>query len=248
MLVRHIPPMLLAILSGLVLAAPKDITCYSDAFPPYVTNEGGKVGGIDVDTIAEISKRVGVSVHVKLLPWVRLEEEIKKGASSDIECAFAYGRTPAREAYMDFMSVPLHVTAYTLFMRNDAKSGYKSLTDMKGKTIALRRGFKAPPAFEEEVKKGDFRVNEVDKDEQALQMLANGRVDAVLTNQDVGSYMAKQLNLNGVGAVDSPVSTTPTFLIFTKAKGLAATAADFDKALKAIQQDGSYKKFVSKYW
>lgn len=165
-----------------------------------------------------------------------------------MECAFAYGRTPAREGYMDFMSVPLHVTAYTLFMRGDAKVGYKGMADLKGKNVALRRGFKAPPVFEEEAKKGTFRTNEIDKDEQALQMLANGRVDAVLTNQDVGSYMAKQLHLAGIAAVDTPISSTPTFLVFNKVKGLAGSVPEFDKALKAIQQDGSYKKIVSRYW
>ncbi|MDK2125606.1 substrate-binding periplasmic protein [Parachitinimonas caeni] len=249
MTARYALSLLALCCSTSVLAAgkPKEITCYSDTFAPYVLSADGKITGIDVDTIDEVGKRIGVKINFKLLPWVRLEEDIKKGAGSEVECAYAYGRTPEREAYMDFTTVPLHVTAYTLFARKDANIAYKSLADMKGKSVGLRRGFKAPPEFEEAVKSGQIKVEEIDKDEQNLQKLSSGRIDAILTNQDVGRYTAGQLKISNIMPLSPPVKSTPTFLIFNKAKGHAGLAAEFDKALKAIQADKTYEKLYDKY-
>ena len=98
------------------VAQVREIVCYSDAFSPYVIQEGDAIRGIDVDAIAKAGRRVGIKVRFQLLPWVRLERDIALGERSDVECAFTYTLTDARKAYMDFTTVPVKLTELSLLV------------------------------------------------------------------------------------------------------------------------------------
>jgi polar amino acid transport system substrate-binding protein len=228
-------------------AQSREITCYSDVFAPYVVQEGLEIRGIDVDMIAEAGRRAGVSVKFRLLPWVRLERDIALGERSEVECAFAYTQTDARKVYMDFTSVPVKLTELSIFVRRGTFTSFKGVDDLKGTTIGIRRGFKLPPAMQVMRSQGDFLLEEVDRDAQNFEKLARGRISAILSNSEVGRDVIDQIGLTDIVALAPPVQTTPTYLIFNKAKGLSALTPLFDKAFKSMIDDGTYRKIRAQY-
>lgn len=237
--------MLLAagVLAGSVQA--REITCYSTQFPPYVIENGSHISGVDVDIVKEAGRRAGVDVTFRLLPWVRLENEIRHGAASMVECAFAYTSNESRKTYMDFMQVPLKVTMYTLFAKRGRLAG--GMAELKGKTIGLRRGFIVPGAFEEMRKRQEVVVEETDSDISNFRKLTLERIDGIITNADVGRAVLAGMGASEIVAVEPAIVQTPTFLVFNKAKNLSSLAVAFDKALLEMQNDGSVNQIRLKY-
>lgn len=225
----------------------KEVVCYSDVFAPYVTTEGSTVRGIDVDTIAEAGRRVGIKVQFKLLPRLRLERELALGADSPVECAFAYTLTKPREAYMDFTTVPVKLTELVLFAHRDSFDAFHGFEAFKGKRIGIRRGFKIPPALATLVDQGSIKLQEVNADLQNFEKLKLGRLDAVLSNHEVGDETLRQMGATGLVALSPAVLVTPTYLVFNRAKNQTALIPLFDRGLKSAMDDGTYKKIKARY-
>lgn len=227
-------------------AASKDIVCYSAIFPPNVTQDAnGLIAGIDVDIVAQAGHRAGLHVEFKLLPSARLEIELKRGAASAIECAFAYTSNDERAAYMDFMRVPLKVTRYLIYTNKN--SGIHQLKDFKGKVIGLRRGFIVPGEFEEMRKRQEFTIEEVDDDSSNFSKLALNRIHAIVANGDSGRRVLAQMPQHEILTLAPAVAEAPTFLVLNKAKNLSQWLPALDKSLLEMQQDGSAQKIRDKY-
>lgn len=243
--------LVLALLQLLALpqahAASKDIVCYSAIFPPYVTQDAnGLIAGADVDLVAQAGHRAGLHVEFKLLPWLRLENEFKRGVSSKIDCAFAYTSNEERLEYMDFMRVPLKVTRYTIFTKK--KNGIQQLKDFKGKVIGLRRGFIVPGEFEKMRKRNELNIEEVDDDSSNFTKLALNRIHAIVANADSGKNVLAQMSDHDIITLTPPLVEAPTFLVLNKAKNLGAWLPVLDKALLEMMQDGSAQKIRDKYF
>jgi polar amino acid transport system substrate-binding protein len=225
----------------------QEITCYSDIFAPYVLLDGDEVRGVDVDTIAEAGRRVGIKVHFKILPWVRLEQSFSRGASSDVACAFAYTVTDARKTYMDFTTVPVKLTEISFFARRGTYESFKGFDELVGKSVGIRRGFKMPGAMKDLVDQGSIKLEEVDTDRQNFEKLALGRLFAVLSNRDVGLDAVDRIRSSDIVEISPILQVTPTYLVFNKSMALTALIPLFDKGLKSMQADGSYRKIKARY-
>ena len=225
----------------------KEITCYSDVFAPYVIVEGKEIRGIDVDTISEAGRRVGIKVHFQVLPWVRLERDIALGAASNVDCAFAYTMTDARRALMDFTTVPVKLTELSFFAKRGTLESYKKLEDMSGKTVGIRRGFKLPAAMQTLVEKGSIKLEEVNGDGQNFEKLARGRLHAILSNRDVGVDTLAHMGVTDIVALSPSLQITPTYMVFNKAKGLSALVPLFDQGFKSLETDGTYRRIRARY-
>lgn len=222
------------------------LICYSTAFEPFVIQQAnGDISGIDVDVIAEIAARTGLNIQIRLKPWLRLEQDFRE--ENAVSCGFAYSRTAERQAYMQFTQVPLHTTEYVLFYRRDRLPGSAGLDSMQGRTIAVNRGFRRPVEFDEALAAGRFKLFEVTKDRQSMQMLERGRVDAVLANLDVGRYLIKRLGLSEQIVAGPALSSMPTFLVFSSDPQYAAYVPRFDQALQQVIADGTYQRIFDHY-
>ncbi|WP_338845658.1 transporter substrate-binding domain-containing protein [Massilia sp. W12] len=227
--------------------AGADLICYSTAFAPYVIEQDGKISGIDVDVVAEAGRRAGIHVQFRLLPWVRLENEVRNGPMSEVNCAFAYTSNPQRQTYMDFMQEPLKITRYQVFVRKGDFAQWRGVADLQGKRIGLRRGFVVPGEFEAMRKKNSFVVEEVDDDVNNFRKLSLGRIDALVANADVGALVMQQLQLSQVHALSPALVETPTYLVFNKASRMQDKAALLDRSLRKMQEEGVMAKIRAKY-
>lgn len=227
-------------------AEPPALTCYSTAFEPFVIEQAdGRIDGIDVEVIRELAVRIGQPIDIRLMPWLRLEQAFRSGQR--VACGFSYSRTDERQAYLQYTQVPLHTTQYVLFYRRSVLGDWRGLASLAGRTVAVNRGFRRPPAFDQALRDGQFRLFEVTQDSQSLQMLQRGRIDAVLANADVGHYLIRKLQLDADISASPPLESMPTFLVFARQPQYAELAQRVDAALAQMLADGSYQRILARY-
>lgn len=222
----------------------KTLTCYSTVYQPYVMDTRGNISGIDADVVREIGRRLGRDIQIKLEPWRRLEKALKAGKR---DCVFSYFHTERRDDYALFTGVPMHVTQYTLFYDPEKFPAAHGLNDFLGQTIGVNRGFNTTPEFHLAKAQSDIEVVEVNEDSQSLKMLELGRIDAVLTNYDVGQYLIRVLGLSHLRALEPPLSTTPAYLVLRRSPELEPLIERFNWALFQILTDGTYARIRARY-
>ena len=94
--------------------------------------------------------------------------------------------TDQRKAYMDFTTVPVKLTELSIFARRGSFENFRGLEDLKGKTVGIRRGFKMPPVMQTMFNQGNIRLEEVNTDLQNFEKLSRDRIQAILSNREVG--------------------------------------------------------------
>lgn len=225
------------------------LECVAAVYPPYTYDEGGVVSGIAVDLLKEAGRRQGLEIVVKTLPFARIEAELRRGAESSIACAYAFSQTAEREAYMLFTTVPLAMTAYTLYAKPPrANRPYTGTDALKGARIGMRTAFVVPEALVRAAARGELTLDYVREDELNFRKLDLDRLDYVLANQDVGSTMIRRLALAHVRAVQPPVSEFPTFIVLNKSLALAARWRDaIDKGLLLLRAGPSERQIREQY-
>ena len=237
---RFVLGMLLAVVCSTTAAQTptlQHLDCVADVYPPFTLERGGVVSGTVADLLVEAGKRVGLDIAIKLLPFARIDNEIKRGAASSVVCAYAFGRTPEREAYMLFGSVPVTITSYVLY----AKAGkgpavYTGVDALQGARIGVRLAFRLPDAIKQAAERGDITLETVNDDELNFRKLKLGRVDYVLINQDVGETIARRLQLADVRVLYPAVDEFPTFVVFNKGlENAVALRNAVDKGLQAVR-------------
>jgi polar amino acid transport system substrate-binding protein len=225
---------------------PAHLVCYDDIFQPFFMQESGKITGLNVDLIAEAGHRLGIAIEFRQIPFKRLELELSQGKASNVNCGFTFSRTEAREKYMTFGKVPIQPTEYTLFVRTE-QPGIESLDDLAGKVIGVRSGFRLPDAIVDGIRARHLHIDDVGSDESNFKKLALKRVDAVLTNRDVGLYTLRELKIENIHPMSPSLTHLDTYMVFPKNDTAETLAAAFDRAFSAMAADGTIKRLREKY-
>lgn len=221
-----------------------ELTCYSTTFAPYSFIENGVVKGANIDIIKAISKKLNIIVTFKTMPWQRL---LKNIAANKVDCAAAFFKTSTRANNMLFMTEPLSITDYTLFIQKSNVDKYKNLKDFAGTSIGVNRGFKTTPKFEKAVSSGLIKQYEVGNEQQSLLMLSTARLAGVLTDKNVGLFNINKMGLNNIIAIKPSLKSIPVFLIFSKKHNNSDLIEQFNQALINLKQNGTYQRIFDKY-
>lgn len=220
------------------------LECATNEFRPFGFEENGELGGVEVELIGEISRRLDQPINLQLMPWKRMIFAMQNGT---IDCMFAAFRTPEREAFMDFTNVPFHVTSFAFFTHKDRPVEFESLESLEGLTIGLVSGFNTSPKFDAAVEAGLFKVEGANSVEANFKKLDLKRLDAVLFNRHVGEQALKTLNLKSIRVHPRPLTATAAYLAFSKARGHADLIPGIDAVLFDILTDGTYEEIFRKY-
>lgn len=174
-------------------------------YPPYSFVDDGKNRGIDVDVAREAFSRAGHGLKIEFVPWKRLLNSAKAGHVDGTLGAFI---TPEREQYLDFIkSEPLRWINMAMFASQDAVIVDTTVNGLRGKLIAVNRGFAINPAFDSAARSGFLSIYHGDDIQQMLKMLAAGRVDAVIHTKGTALHYVNKLNLfNKIRLVDDAIT------------------------------------------
>lgn len=216
-----------------------------DNFPPMgFKNEKDEIVGFDIDLAKAAAKRLGEKVEFKPIDWSSKEAQLKSGRISAIWNGLNI--TPEREKNMAF-SKPYMESKQLIFVRK-GQDDIQTAADLKGKVIGMQSGSTAEinmdndPEFAKTLKD----VKKYGDSIAAMMDLANGRIDAVVTDEIVGRYyMSKRQG-------EFEVRTEPVGPVGDYGIGFAKDNTELrdkiQKVLDEMKKDGTSAKISTKWF
>jgi len=210
-------------------------------YPPFNFKDPktGQLAGYDVDVAKAVSAKLGLKPEFVSTEWSAILAGLAAGKYDVI--VSQVGITPKREQAFDF-SQPYTYSSPQLIVRRNESLQYKTLADLKGKTLGVGQG----SVFEQQAKAvPGIVVKSYPAAPENLQDLAFGRVDAALNDSLMVAYLLKnsQLPIKAgarVGAVER--------MGIPFRKGNPKFKAAVDKALAELQRDGSLARMSTRWF
>lgn len=209
------------------------------AYPPFnYFNDKNELIGFDVDITNEITKRMGIEPNFIATPWDTIIGGLVTNKYDIILSSMAI--TDERKKKVDFSDV-YYRTGVQVFVAKDDDSIKDPKTDLKGKKVGVATG----TTFAEEARELGAEAVEYKTDQLTFQDLANGRIDAVITNQAVGSWLVK--------THDHPIKRAGDLLYveiagITINKGQEDLVEEINKHLTDMMEDGTYEEISMKWF
>ncbi|MBS9779082.1 MAG: transporter substrate-binding domain-containing protein [Moraxellaceae bacterium] len=210
------------------------------AYPPMnFTDKDGNLAGFDVDVANALCEQMKANCEIVAQDW----EGIIPGLQSNKYDAIIAGMaiTDERKQAVDFTD-PYFSSGLLLIAKKDSDVG---LDKLDGKTIGAQKSTVASDYLEE--KNPDAKTQLYDTQDNANMDLVNGRVDAVLVDQVVGTDWLSKDEAKDFEQKGDTVSTGKDDFGIAIRKG-DALAGKFNTALAEIKANGTYDKISTKYF
>ena len=241
------------LLTGLIQPSMAENTlhfCSAAGIPPLSYADSGMAKGFFIDLLREISMRAGYDTEVKLYPVKRMESYLESG---EVDGATALVQTEKREKYLIYSNTPVMVSRLTVFVRKGEEFPFKSVNDLKGKKIGFLLGYRTDSyELEKSIREGSVTVEEAVGYDQNLKKLIKGRVDCILTTEQLTWYHANELGIAGqITALDPPLSSHSVFIAVSKNTKNINDVDDFMRRINAafntVVSDGTYMQLQKRY-
>lgn len=227
------------------VAAPLQVVTLQ--MPPIEYEEQGVIKGIAVEIVNEVFTRMQQPITLKVYPFARALNMIKKGEADAI---FAVVKTLERERFLNYPGEVLIEENATLFVRKNESIQYdgdfRALSDYTFGTIrAATYGAK----WEKAVNTGIIsKIEEVTEYRQNVLKLVNNRIDIMIGPRLSTLYIIKQLGQqNAVKELAPAIEIVPTYLAFSSTRVAPGIKAQFERILKEMKKDGTYDKIIQRY-
>lgn len=215
-----------------------------DSYPPMgFRDDNNNIVGFDVDLAKEASKRLGRPVEFKAIDWSSKEAELKSGRVDILWNGLDI--TEKRKENMLF-SDPYMKNKQMIFV--PVNSNVTSLDQLKGKVLATQSGSTAEDYFinHPEFAKQFADVKTYGDYIDAFQDLQNGRVDAVVTDELIGTYYM-QKHPDAFKETNIEIGDPTDFGIAFN-KNNTELRDQVQKVMNEMKQDGTMAKISEKWF
>ncbi|CAM3767169.1 Amino acid ABC transporter substrate-binding protein [Mesobacillus thioparans] len=207
----------------------------SGEFKPFsVTDGSGKMTGFDIDVAEAVAKELGLEPNQKKFKFASIVEGVKSGRFDAAVASHTINED--RLKAVDF-STPYYYSGPQIFVRPD--SDVEKLSDLEGLEIAVSKGSTYAKTAEEVTD----NIVLYDSDVTALEALANGRHDAVITDFITGKEaMGAGLKIEGkelLGRSEQAIAI---------AKDNDELLKKVNEALETLRENGTLKEISEKYF
>jgi len=209
--------------------------------PPFVISSGaGGYFGFDADIMNEICRRLAVQCKYKAVAFSRVFDSVQTG-----EVDLAIGAiTISLSRDKEFLFSLPYLRSFGQYVVKN-KSNIKSLKDILGKRVGVADN----SVYETMLKKQyDTKTQIITYDFhiQMLDALYNDDIDALLLDRDSADYWAA--NSDGIYRLLGPRIPYGSGYGILAAKGRDQLISKINKALLAMQSDGTYLRIYSTYF
>lgn len=225
-------------------SANKEYTIACDnAYAPFSVQVNGTYKGIDVELVAAIAKVEGFKYTLKPMTFSGIIPALK---ANQIDGAVAgMSITEKRKESVDFSDSYYH--ADLSIVTDKSNTSINSLDDLKGKTVATKKGTDGSTFAEANETKYNLKISYFDDSPSMFQAVQNKNCDFCVEDYPVIAYKIKvdsSSNLKvAVKAVDAG-----TDYAFAVNKGTNAKLRQmFNDGLKKVKANGEYDKILSEY-
>lgn len=221
--------------------------------PPLAyTDKNGDITGILVEGIREAVRRTGHEVEFRIDPWKRVLKEVALG---NADAAFNAGVTEERKAWGIYGDSVLIDETYVFFAREPTALS-RDLEEAEQLRVGIQLGYYYGERFDRLLQDPPFQSLEVAQTiPRNLALLKADRTNVFIGDLLPTIYYLKQLGLmeeihivrekeSGLPLV---VSTSPTYVAFSRRRIDPDYVQDFDEALKSVKADSTFDDILSDY-
>ncbi len=223
-----------------------------ETFKPYqYLDNHGKLTGLDIDLLNKVASVAGCKIKFYSVPWKRGLALLKEGK---VDIVSGASKTPERSLYANASS-PYRYETMSIFIRQQdaVKWAFKSLNELATSSaqLGIVLGYSYGDEFERLRSKKAFGDNlfEVLNDNQNIQKLSIGRVDAILIEPIVGNGLVKKLAKASPNIMALPlrIKTGGIHFLFSKKTVKQDLIKKFNDAILLLKEAGLDKKITDKY-
>lgn len=242
---------LIVVLFSLVLSSKSHaqddgkLTIFVDSsYPPYMFEVNGtEADGLYPRLLREIAKQADHEIDIQAYPWKRalLYSTSGKGAVGG-----AYKNDERFKTY-DY-SKPLYQEKLVLFVNKDSTFEFNTIDDLKGKVVGVNRGWSYGQVFDTARENELFSVNIRNNPNDNFKMLALGRIDCLILDQQSGDSYINLLGFEEqITSLPQAFSVNNSYLIIPKKLKMISFLNDFNAALDQIKDNGSYHAIIRSF-
>jgi len=225
-------------------AAERSVVLACNDFPPLKIERPASDGlrGTDVDAIAEIARRAGLKLEPRFMPWKRGYAEASEGTIDGL-CSCSYRED--RAALFHF-SDAIGSTSIGIFHhpdgRADTVASLNELTEPHFGKIGVVKGYN----LEAELDDAKVPHIAVSGDQQAYEMLLNGRLDHLFSFRAPIDFIAR--HETGKVVPFSELRSSPYFICLSKKlPDTTAMMPRINAAIAAMRADGTFDAIQRRY-
>jgi PAS domain S-box-containing protein len=211
-------------------------------YPPFsLVDASGVADGFSVELLRASLAAVNREVSFRTGPWAEVRGLLEKG---EIEALPLVGRTPEREELFDF-TFP-YMSLHGAIVVREGQEGIRTLTDLKGRQVAVMRGDNAEEFLRREER--GIKIVTTATFEEALQGLAAGRHDAVVMQHLVALRLLQDTGLGNLTIIRNPIEGFRQDFCFAVREGDRHTLALLNEGLALVMADGTYRRLHAKWF
>jgi polar amino acid transport system substrate-binding protein len=214
-------------------------------FPPLeYTTDGEQAEGIAVDIVREVMRALGHDVTITVYPWTRALRMATEGSADAIFTAY---RNAERERYLDFSNEVLFPQVVYFYARRDAHITFDGqLESLSGRRIGVVSTISYGQRFDRA--KTGLMIDKARELEHNFKKLLLDRIDLVPSNIYVAEYTLAQLGWGDqITRLPHPIERLPSYIAFSKKRGLETLRDRFDTQLAKMKASGAYEAIISQY-
>ncbi|PLS05810.1 transporter substrate-binding domain-containing protein [Neobacillus cucumis] len=210
-------------------------------YPPFEYKDGNEYKGIDIDLINAIAKNQGFKIELNPMDFGGI---IPAMQANQLDVAIAgMSITDERKKVVDF-STPYFDAGLTVVVKKD-NSNIKSVDDLKGKTVAVKKGTTGAKFAQDNASKLGINVVQFNDSPAMFQEVSNGNADALIEDYPVISYAIAQKDL-GLKIVGDRLNGDQYGIAVLKGQN-QDVLKKINKGLAELKKDGTYDKIVKSY-
>ncbi|WP_172193723.1 transporter substrate-binding domain-containing protein [Saccharibacillus qingshengii] len=207
----------------------------SGEFRPFsYLNDDLTMSGFDIEVGNAIAQELGVKPVAKRMKMVGLVEGVKNGRADAAVASLTINELRAKHV---LFSTPYYYSGPQIFTRPD--SPIQTTDDLQGKEIAVAKG----TSYLDIAKRYTGNVKTYDSDITALQALADGRHDAVITDFVTGRTSIQE----GIDVEERQLIERSEQAIVVPTDN-PVLLKRINEALDKLRQDGTMKRISEKYF
>ena len=216
----------------------KELNVATGIYAPFAfKDENSKLVGFDLDLLDAMSKKLGFTYKVTPTEYDNMFMAVANG-----EYDIGMGQvciTEDRKKKMDFTE-PYENAGLQFVVRKD--ENITSVDQLKGKKIAVEKGTAAHKYVTEHCKDSEIVVFPAIS--AAFMEVEQGKADALMQDKPNAVYYLKKHPDSGLTLLGDETAKIPDGFALPKD---SPYKAEFDKALKELQEDGTIKKLEDKW-
>ena len=205
-------------------------------FPPYEYHEGDAIVGIDAEIAGAIAEKMGCTLEIEDIAFDSIIPEV---ASSKADMGMAgMTVTEDRKESVDF-SITYAVARQVVIVKEGGDIA--SVDDLSGKKIGVQQGTTGDIYATDDY--GDENVERYSKGMEAVQALAQGKIDAVIIDNEPAKVFVSENE--GLIILDEAYADEEYAIAVRKGNTDLLNA--INSALEELKKDGIIDEIVDKY-